>query len=293
VSAADMAIVLLSALLHALWSVAIKGSRNPLAFNFLQLLVWLPIGAVLLASVDLEGFPPVVWGLLAATGVVHTGYFYWMSRAFESTDLSLAYPIARSTPAFLPLIAIPLFGEPVRPLGVLGIAVVVAGMWSVHAGAGLRFRALFSRGTVYAYLTLATTVAYGLTDKAVMLELHASGWQSAIPRAALMYVLMQVACCAFFGPLAIWQLPAGEWLQTARTEWKRVATAAAMSFASYSLILQALQTAPVSYVVAVRQVSVLFVVAMSVLWLGEKPSRLRIVGAATTVIGVALIGAAG
>ena len=40
-------------------------------------------------------------------------------------------------------------------------------------------------------------------------------------------------------------------------------------------------------------VVVLFVVAMSVLWLGEKPSRVRILGAATTVIGVALIGAAG
>ena len=288
-----MAIVLLSAVLHALWSVVIKGSRNPLAFNLLQTLLWAPIGALLLASVDLTGFPPRVWALLVVTGIVHAGYFYWMSRSFESTDLSLAYPIARSTPAFLPLIAIPLFGERVSPLGALGIAVVVAGMWGVHAGAGLRLRALFSRGTLYAYLTLATTVAYGLSDKAVMVELQESGWQGVIPRAALMYVLMQISCSAFFAPLAFWRLPGAEVLETARTEWRGVASAAAMSFCSYSLILQALQTAPASYVVAVRQVSVIFVVALSIVWLGEQPSRARILGAATTVVGVALIGAAG
>ena len=40
-----------------------------------------------------------------------------MSRAYEHGDLSLVYPIARSTPAFLPLVAVPLFGEVLHPLG--------------------------------------------------------------------------------------------------------------------------------------------------------------------------------
>ncbi len=288
-----MGIVLLSALLHALWSVAIKDSRNPLAFNLLQTSLWFPIGCGLLATIDLEGFPPALWALLAATGIIHTGYFYWMSRAFESADLSLVYPIARSTPAFLPLIAIPLLGEPVRPLGVLGIAIVVVGIWCVHAGRGLRLRALFSRGTTYAYLTLATTVVYGLTDKVAMAELHESGWESALPRAVFIYILMQTTCSFFFAPLALWRLPRTAVIETARTEWKSVAIAAGMSLGSYGLVLHALQTAPASYVVAVRQVSVLFAVAMSILWLGEEPSRLRILGAATTVVGVGLISVAG
>ena len=288
-----MAIVFVSALLHAIWSVAIKGSRNPLAFNLLQTLFWFPVGALLLATLDFDGFPPVVFALLVATGIVHTGYFYWMSRAFESADLSLVYPIARSTPAFLPLLAVPLFGEPIRPLGALGIAVVVCGMWGVHAGGGLRLRGLFGQGTMYAYLTLATTVAYGLTDKAVMVELQASTWQGALPRAVLMYILMQMACSVFFAPLAMRRLPPSELLLTARREWKGVVIAAAISLGSYGLILQALQSAPASYVVAVRQISVLFVVAMSILWLGERPSRARVVGAATTIVGVGLIGVAG
>ncbi len=45
--------------------------------------------------------------------------------------------------------------------------------------------------------------------------------------------------------------------------------------------------------VAVRQSSVLFVLAMSVIFLGEQLTWLRSLGAAATVLGVALIAGAG
>ena len=64
---------------------------------------------------------------------------------------------------------------------------------------------------------------------------------------------------------------------------------ALISFASYGLILQALRTAPVSYVVATRQISVLFAVAIGALRWRERPSRLRLLGALATVVGVALV----
>jgi hypothetical protein len=36
VTSFELLLVLASALLHAIWSALIKGSRNPLAFNLLQ-----------------------------------------------------------------------------------------------------------------------------------------------------------------------------------------------------------------------------------------------------------------
>jgi uncharacterized membrane protein len=48
----------------------------------------------------------------------------------------------------------------------------------------------------------------------------------------------------------------------------------------------------VSYVVAVRQSSVLFAVALSMLFLRERPSRVRLLGALATVAGVVLISVA-
>src|SRR5437667_9471593 len=165
-SATDLALVLLSALLHAVWSVSIKQSGDPLCFNLLQ--TWL--GALLLALaapwIPWREIPAPVFALVLLTGPTHAFYSYWMCRAYEHGDLSLVYPIARSTPAFLPLFAVLMFGEALHPIGVLGIAIVVAGMWLVHLGPGFDRPSLVGPATRYALLTLLATVAYSLIDKA-------------------------------------------------------------------------------------------------------------------------------
>jgi drug/metabolite transporter (DMT)-like permease len=74
-----------------------------------------------------------------------------------------------------------------------------------------------------------------------------------------------------------------------RRERGRAALAVAIGLVGYGLILEAYRRAPASYVVSVRQASVLFAVAISARYLGERPSRARVVGALATVAGVALI----
>ena len=69
--------------------------------------------------------------------------------------------------------------------------------------------------------------------------------------------------------------------------------ASVLSVLGYGLILKALETAPASYVVAVRQSSVFFVFVIGVVKLRETPGRTRVLGAVTTVLGVALIAAFG
>ncbi len=284
----ELTLVLLSALIHAGWSVAIKGSRDPLGFNLLQevapvaaalgVLPWLPLGAL----------SPAAWGFLAATGVAHGLYFYWMSCAYERGDLTLVYPIARSTPAFLPLVAVPLLGETISAVGAAGIACVVAGLWAVALGPGVSRASLRQPAAGYAALTLAATVAYSLTDKGAMAELALAPWPSPVPRAVAYSLLLALANAAVFVPLAVSRRGLAP-LRAAWPERWRATGAAAASFASYALILQALTTAPVSYVVAARQTSVLFALALGVVLLRERPGRLRLLGATATFLGVALL----
>ena len=281
--------MLASAFLHALWSVAIKQSGDPLCFNLLQ--SWTAVAG--LAAVSLwipwPSIPTEVWALLLLTGPTHALYLYWMSRAYEHGDLSLVYPIARSTPAFLPLFAVPLLGESLHPVGALGIAVVVAGIWLVHAGPGSRWRSVGDPATRFALLTLAATVAYSLVDKAAMRELAASDWPSPLPRAVAYSLLLSVAHALAFAPLVLRARGVAALRRAARSQLGRATAAAGISFVGYTLILRALEGALVSYVVAVRQSSVLFAVALGALWLRERPGRARILGAAATVVGVALI----
>ncbi|MGH0032738.1 MAG: EamA family transporter [Myxococcota bacterium] len=285
----DLAFVLLSALLHAVWSVSIKSSADPLCFNLLQ--SWpvpLLLGAML-PFVDLAEVPRAVWELLLATGVAHSLYLYWMSRAYEHGDLSLVYPIARSTPAFLPLVALPLLGEVPSPLGALGIAIVVVGVWLVHGAQRWRLELLMQPAARFAFLTLAATVAYSLIDKAAMSGLAEAPWSSPVPRAIAYSLLLSTAHVLLFGPLVLRVRGLSALRATARSELPKATFATFISFGSYTLILKAMETALVSYVVAVRQSSVLFALVLGVWLLRERPQRERIVGATATVIGVALI----
>jgi drug/metabolite transporter (DMT)-like permease len=289
----ELALVLGSALLHAWWSVSMKGSGDPLAFNALQSVATTGALLLVLPWVEAAEVPRAVWLLLAASGVVHGLYFYWLSRALEAGELTLVYPIARSTPAFLPFVAVPLLGEELTPLGSAGIAVVVAGLWCVQLGRGLRWSAFTSPAARFAYLTLATTVAYSLVDKGAMAALSAAPWSSPMPRAVLYCLLLSAAGNLLFVPLVLRRLGPGAVRAYARQGLPRASLAAAVSFASYTLILAALETAPASYVVAARQASVLFALILGVAVLGERPGPVRALGAGLTVAGVAVIAAWG
>jgi drug/metabolite transporter (DMT)-like permease len=245
--------------------------------------------AATLAGFELREVPTAVWWLVAATGVAHALYFYWMSRAFEGGALSLVYPIVRSTPAFLPFIAVTWLGESVSAAGAAGIAIVVAGMWLVHTGGDLRWRALLAPGMGFAYLTLLATVAYSLADKQAMSWLSAAPWSGPLPRSLVYLFLIEGASAPIFVSLALRRVRGPLFREVARFEWRQAAAAVAMSVVSYTLILEAYRRAPASYVVAVRQVSVLFAVGIGALWLRERPTRPRVRGALATVAGVALI----
>jgi drug/metabolite transporter (DMT)-like permease len=291
VGAVELAIVLVSAGLHAFWSVAIKGSGDAVVFNVLQSLLASALALALFPFVDFRELPPGIWLLVAGTSLAHCVYFYGLSRALEEADISLVYPIARSTPAFLPLAAVPLLGETVSLAGALGIGTVFAGMWLVNVGRRPDWRAFLQPGIGFAYLTLAATVAYGLLDKAAMSELEGAAWTSPIPRPIFYFFALYLGCSLLYVPLGLWQR-GGRLVEIARSEWRGVVVAVAFSIGSYGLILEALRTAPASYVVAVRQASVLFVLALSVRRLGERPGASRALGALLTVLGVALIAVA-
>ncbi len=287
----ELALITASALLHAVWSVAIKGARNPLAFGTAQQLAEVPLALAALFFFRLGDLAPGMWPLLVATGLAHGLYGTWMTLAYSRAELTRVYPIIRSTPALLPLIAIPL-GESVTPLGVLGIAIVVAGVWLVYGGE-LSLRKLLAPELVYAWLTLATTVAYSLADKLAMAQLHAGEWSGPLPRPLAWYALLTLASVCVRLPLALRAVGGAAIAESARRDRGRVLLSTLAGFVGYGLILHVLQTAPASYVVAVRQLSVMFAAGIAMRFLGEAPSRARLAGAALTVVGVATIAVAG
>jgi drug/metabolite transporter (DMT)-like permease len=288
-----LSLVLLSAFLHAAWNAAAKGSGAPAAFVFLADLTALVLLVPLFLFFRLRDLTPEVWLMVLATGAIHGVYAWSLTRAYESGDLTLVYPISRSTPAFVPFLAVPFLGERLTVAGGFGIALVMAGVWLVSTGARVSRRRLLTPELRFAYLTLAATVAYSLVDKRAMALLDANPWTGPAPRAVAYYALLCVSYLPFFYLFSRRRLDRATLRATVRKRSLAILSVVVASFVSYTLILQALRTAPVSYVVATRQLSVVFAVGLALLWLRERPSRGRLFGAALTVAGVAIIGLLG
>jgi drug/metabolite transporter (DMT)-like permease len=286
-------LVVLSAFLHAAWNVAAKGSGAPAPFIFVCDLAGLAILLPVFLFFRLADLTPEVWLMVILTGAIHGVYAWSLTLAYETGDLSLIYPISRSTPAFVPFLAVPFLGERLSVAGGLGIALVMIGIWMVSTNAQAIGRKLLAPELRYAYVTLAATVAYSLVDKRAMALLDANPWRGPAPRAVVYYALLSVSYLPFFYLFSRRRLDRAALKSTARSRPLAVASVVVAGFVSYTLILQALRTAPVSYVVATRQLSVVFAVGLALFWLRERPSRARLLGAVLTVVGVVTIGLAG
>lgn len=284
-----LGIVLVSALMNALWNAYAKDSESPIAYMALVHWVTVLAGLPLVFFVDLREVPTEVWYALAAAGVIHTTYMTCLSLAYERGEMTVVYPIARATPAVVPLIAVPLLGDPVSPAGAAGIALTFAGLWFVQTGGQWGIAALRAPGTGFAYLTLVAAVGYSLVDKQAMVYFDRAHWTGPLPIAITYYFLLSIPILFWFTPYALIRAPRSTWLRMLRGQWRRVVGGALAGLLSYGLILEALRTASISYVTAVRQTSVLFGTALALYLLHERPSPLRVLGSAATVTGVALI----
>jgi uncharacterized membrane protein len=285
----ELGLVLLSAVLHAAWNVAAKRHSEPAAFLFLLLGLTASVTVLVLPLVPLAVWasPVALW--IAWSSVLHGLSFIVLARAYERGDLSLVYPISRSTPALVPLFAVPWLGERLSLIGVFGIVLTLIGMWLVQTGGSLRKAALYDRASVWAYLLLLITTGFSIVDKQIMRQLSALPWDGVMPRAVVAYLVPVLGAAVVALPYALKTvgMPKLRSVLRARAAW--IAAAAFATFVSYALVLEALRTAPVSYVVAVRQCSVLFAVALAVWALREQPTRGRVLGALGTVTGVAVI----
>ena len=279
-SSRALALVVCAAVLHAIWNALAKRSENQFVFLWssvsLATLLLLPIGLLRLPA---EPTPAAGLPFVAASVGIHALYFWALGRAYRYGDFSRVYPMARGLGvALVPLIALPVFGEQLSWLGSLGVGLVVLGIagLSVNPSAMMRGSAAhgLGKGTAWAVLTGLTVASYSLVDKAGVARLHP------MPYIALMGLGLSVV----LAPVVLADRPAlfREW----RLRWRTILIASAMNLTSYLLVLFAFRLSKVGYVVASRELSILFSAFIGSLWLGEGRLAPRLAGASVVLAGV-------
>ena len=287
-SASALALVLVAALLHALWNVVTKKAggdgRFALLVACLIVVVWAPVG--LWAGWDaVPRWGWAEWALIVASGVTHLAYFHVLLRGYAASDLTVVYPVARGTaPLVASLGAVLLLGESLSALGAVGVLAVTGGVFLIAGGPGLWMkahdpaqRARVTAGVWWGGATGLLISSYTLIDGyAVKVWLISP---------ILIDYFGNFARIPFMLPSALRNPAAVK--EAWRTQWKHALVVATISPLAYVLVLYAVKLAPLSHVAPAREVSMLFAALFGGRLLGEGDRGLRVAGALCIGLGVA------
>ena len=286
-------LILLSAFCHALWNFYSKSSRDTRILFF-----WCGFYTIAIAFIAFGIKQPVIpkplWIYIAGSAFVHLLYRLFLTHAYTVGEISFVYPITRAAPAFLPLFAFLFLNEQISAQGLVGIFCVMASIVLYQQReARLQFKAFFrflrEPDALWAYTTLASVIGYSLIDKQGMSEFHRYSTDAPLWRAVTYYLMENSISQVLYGLSCLARFPHQQIAEIGRTEWKRALAVVVLSLASYSLILYVLMTEKVSYVTAVRQCSVIFVVLLGGYTLKETYTKRRLVAAVVMVLGIFLI----
>ena len=265
---------LTAAVLHAGWNLIAKRAIDPFLALWGQFLVAGLLSFPILVA--LGGLPASGWGWATATGLIHVPYVIGLGWAYRHGDFSLAYPVARGGGALLAAIGgVVLLDDRLSAWSVVAIGLVVTGLFVLAIGASWR--------QVGAALVVAAAIgAYTTIDSHASRELGGTAYVFAV------FVMIAVA-------VTTWGIVAGrgrELLAVGVDAWRRTAIAAAMSVVTYGLVLLAVRRAPVGYVAALRESSVVLAALIGWRVLGEQRGRVRGVASGLVLGGLVLLVAA-
>ena len=279
-------IVLFGALLHASWNALVKSSSDK---SLDTALIHVLGGAVAVPLVLLAGVPPLAaLPFLAASIIIHIGYYFALAGAYRHGDLGITYPIMRgSAPLLVAIFSGLVIGEYLSTAAWLGIAGISAGVFLLGWSRGMFADHAHRKALAFALSNAVIIALYTLVDGlGVRTAVQHGG--SALQYVATLFLLDGFPYFAFI----MWQRKAQHRVDAwayMRGRWPLALMGTLASLGSYGIALWAMTQAPVATVAALREVSVLFAALLGTLLLKEAFGLRRGVGTLLILGGVAVL----
>jgi len=264
-------LALAAAVLHASWNLWVKQSGDRWIALWGQMTAGGFVCAVILIF---TGWPSnLAWWPVLTSGVIHVVYIGALARAYTIGDFSVTYPIARGAGALLAALGGVLFlNDHFTALSVFGIVIGIAGILLLAGKA--------DASHVKAALLVSLTIgAYSVVD----------GHGSRVTGGNLYPLVLFVATAVSTSIAGMAMGRTRDMVTAMRSRAHLFVLAGSASALTYWMVLIAMQQAPVGYVTALRESSVVIVALVGTRYLGESDMRRRVVAALVVVAGLAVL----
>ena len=280
-------LIVISAIMHALWNLLVKRSRHKTVFIW-----WMFVTAFVLFTAALPLVPePFRWPgidtlvMVAIGAICFVLYHLFNGRAYQDGDLSVVYPLSQTSMIYVPIWGVALLGERLSVPGVAGILLVILGTFSVQmqhvslAEIARPFRDLSSPAVRAALLAGFIYSIGSVAEK--------TGVRHYPPLYFTYFLVLSMLLLMTANLLRPkYRTLIGEELQE---NWRPILCSGPVVMTSFLTFRYGLNLAPVGYAVPVRQVSIMVGVLIGILFLDEAFGKIRILSALLIVVGAALI----
>jgi drug/metabolite transporter (DMT)-like permease len=280
-------LIVISAVMHAIWNLLVKRSRHKTVFIWWMFVASCGLFTAALPLVP-EPFrlPSTQTVMMIGIGAICFVLYHLLNgRAYQDGDLSVVYPLSQSSMIYVPIWGVALLGERLSIQGVGGILLVIFGTFLVQmqritlAELARPFRDL-SSPSVRAALLAGFIYSIGSIAEKTGVR-HYSPLYFTYFLVLSMLLLMSINLAR----------PKYRMLIAAelKENWRPILCSGPVVMTSFLTFRYGLNLAPVGYAVPVRQVSIMVGVLIGIIFLRESFGRIRLISALFIVAGAVLI----
>ena len=270
-------IIILAALLHAVWNAMVKKEDDKYMSLTAVVLGHVPISIVVIFFTPMLSIQSIPYIFISA--IFLSGYEWCLLSAYRLEDYTKVYPIARGTaPIFIVILSLLLFNINISKFEIMGIIVISFGIIIL----GFQNIKTFKNysAIVYAVATGIFISCYSISD----------GFGGRLSNSPLNYTawLMILNAVFFSILLKIMNMPRVP-LKVLNEGKKIFFIGGSLSYTVYGTIVWAFTHASVPLVAALRETSIIFALLIGTFFLKEKFTLLKVIATFVIFFGVAFL----
>jgi|TARA_B110000285_G_C15070516_1_gene587647 drug/metabolite transporter (DMT)-like permease len=267
-------LVLLSAVLHAIWNSMASKYKNKnvsipaIVYGHVPACV---VAVIILPMPSIESFPYIFLSAL-----IHQGYQNFLLTAYQTGKFTTVYPVARGFgPLVATVISVIFLGVYIKGLTLLSILLI---------STGVIFIGLFSKSVIKNYKILYTSLATGIF---IGMYSVVDGYAARISGSAISYMSWVFILSALFFPVVLKLRKQKNILKKTLTEGKFVFWVGGFfSYIAYVITVWAFTKAPIPMVSALRESSIIIAIFIGYFYLKEKINIYKIFSILLIFVGV-------